>query len=99
MPICNILQIALYYSCDELVNPDGSLTLLGQTTVKCIVSGATIGGLASIILPPNVVIGGLSNLAGPTGCGGLVKIDQLNNLLSGSGNMKGIINQLTRLVP
>lgn len=58
-----------------------------------------MGGIASVFLPPKAVIGGLSTLAGPSSCGGLVKIDQLNNLLSGSGNMKGIINQLTRLIP
>ncbi len=45
--ICNTLQIALYHSCSELVNPDGSLTPLGQDTVKCTLSGLAIGGITS----------------------------------------------------
>ena len=45
-PICNALQLALYLSCDELVNSDGSPTPLGSDTIKCILSGFAIGGIA-----------------------------------------------------
>jgi hypothetical protein len=76
-PICNTLQIALYHSCSELVNPDGSLISVGQETVKCTLSGAAIGGIASFVLPTKVVIDGLDFLAGQTGFGGLVKLDLL----------------------
>jgi|SRR3954452_10767264 hypothetical protein len=93
-PICNTLQIALYHSCSELVNPDGSLTSVGQVTVKCTLSGAAIGGIASFVLPTGVVIDGLNFLAGQTGCGGLVKLD----LLSSIGNINGILNQLTKFI-
>ena len=94
-PICNTLQIAFYHSCSELVNPDGSLTSLGSDTVKCTLSGAAIGGIASFVLPTGIVIEGLSALAGPTGCGGLVKIDQLSSI----GNIHGILNILTKFIP
>jgi hypothetical protein len=93
-PICNTLQIAFYHSCNELVNPDGSLTSLGSDTVKCTLSGAAIGGIASFVLPTGIVIEGLGALAGPTGCGGLVKIDQLNSI----GNIHGILNILTKFI-
>jgi hypothetical protein len=93
-PICNTLQIALYHSCSELVNPDGSLTPVGQDTVKCTLSGLAIGGIASTLLPTQTVIDGLSFLAGQTGCDGLVKIDQLSSI----GNIGGIANQLTKFI-
>ena len=95
-PICNTLQIALYHSCGELVTPDGSLTPLGQDTVKCPLTGAIsgLGGIGIFHLPPGMVINGLNFLAGQTGCGGLVKLD----LLSSIGNINGVLNQLTRFI-
>lgn len=93
-PICNTLQIALYPSCSELVNPDGSLTYQGRSTVWCIVNGAAIGGIASTVIPLHLVLQGLNFLSEPTGCGGLVKLDILDSI----GNINGIVNQLARLV-
>ena len=93
-PICNTLQIALYPSCSDLVNPDGSLTYQGRGAVWCIINGAAIGGIASTVIPLPLVLQGLDFLSEPTGCGGVVKLDILNSI----GNIKGIVNQLARLV-
>lgn len=95
IPICNTLQIALIHNCSELVNPDGTLTPLGQDTVKCTVSGAILLlGATALQIPPQFSIGGLGILAGPTGCGGLVKTDLLNSV----GDIKGIVNQISRFI-
>jgi hypothetical protein len=99
-PICNLLQTSLNYSCDQLVDPNGNLTRLGNSTVKCIVANAILGVGATVLeITPNFVNSSLDALSGPVGCGEVMKIDQLNNLLSATGNMKGIVNQLIRLIP
>jgi hypothetical protein len=99
VPICNLLQTSLNYSCDQLVDPNGNLTRLGNSTVKCIVADAILGVGANILeITPNFVNSSLDALSGPVGCGEVVKIDQLNNLLSATGNMKGIVNQLIRWI-
>jgi hypothetical protein len=93
MAICSPIEIALYNPCGELINSDGSLSYLGQSTFKCIVSGYAIGGLASFIIPLDMVLEGLDRLSEPTGCGGLVKMDELksvvgiDNILAQLGNL------------
>jgi hypothetical protein len=97
--ICNILQAGLYNSCGQLVNSNGNLTPAGNTTVKCIITGAMLNVGATLLqIQPSFINNTLTNFSDPTGCGGLVKIDQLNNLLIATGNMKGIVNQLIRLI-
>jgi hypothetical protein len=39
-----------------------------------------LGGIAIFHLPPGMIIDGLIFLAGKTGCGGLIKIDQLSSI-------------------
>jgi hypothetical protein len=99
VPICNLLQTSLNNSCDQLVDPNGNLTRLGNSTVKCIVADAILGVGATVLeITPNFVNSSLDALSGPVGCGEVVKIDQLNNLLSATGNLKGIVNQLIRWI-
>lgn len=92
--ICSSIQIALYHSCNELVNSDGSLSYVGQSTLKCITSGSIIGGLASAVLPLDMVLKGLDILSEPTGCSGLVKMDILKSVVG----IDNILAQLARLV-
>ena len=46
--MCNTVQVALYSSCDELVNNDGSLTSQGQHALGCIRNGALLGSWCRI---------------------------------------------------
>lgn len=97
--ICNTLQSGLYDSCNQLVNPNGSLNAAGNTTVKCIVTSAMLNVGATVLeIQPSFINNTLTNISDPTGCGGVVKIDQLNHLLTSTGNMKGIVNQLILLI-
>lgn len=97
--ICNILQTGLYDSCRQLVDQNGNLTAAGNTNVKCIITSALLNVGATVLqIQPSFINNTLTNFSNPTGCGGVVKIDQLNNLLSATGNMKGIINQLLRFI-
>jgi hypothetical protein len=97
--ICNMLQSGLYDSCSQLINPDGILTPAGNTTIKCIITSAMLNVGATVLqIQPSFINNTLTNFSDPTGCGGIVKIDQLNNLLTATGNMKGIVNQLIRLI-
>jgi hypothetical protein len=97
--ICNTLQTGLFDSCGQLVNPNGNLTTAGNTTVRCIITSAMLNVGATVLeIQPNFINNTLTNFSDPTGCGGLVKIDQINNLLTTMGNMKGIVNQLIRLI-
>ena len=94
-----MLQAGLYDSCSQLVNPDGNLTAAGNTTIKCIITSAMLNVGATVLqIQPSFINNTLTNFSDPTGCGGLVKIDQLNNLLTATGNTKGIVNQLIRLI-
>lgn len=97
--ICNTLQSGLYDSCNQLVDPNGSLNAAGNMTVKCIVASAMLNVGATVLeIQPSFINNTLTNFSDPTGCGGIVKIDQLNNLLTSTGNMKGIVNQLIRFI-
>jgi hypothetical protein len=92
--ICAPLEKALYHSCNELINSNGSLSSIGQSTLKCIVSGYAIGGLASLIIPLDKVLEGLNILSERTGCAGLVKMDVLNSIV----NVDNILIQLGKLL-
>ena len=84
---CQMVQSALYQSCDVLVNPDGSLTDQGQHTMHCIRNGALLGGGAKLLgIPTGVIISGLGMLAGPTGCDGVVNMGALKQI-SGLGSI------------
>ena len=47
--MCNTVQVALYSSCDELVNNDGSLTSQGQHALGCIRNGALLATGAGLL--------------------------------------------------
>jgi hypothetical protein len=102
MNICTTVQPALYPSCDTLVNSDGTLTPEGQHAVDCIRNGALLAGGAmaagsayGVPVPPNLIAKGLSILAAPTGCGGIVKMDQINNVANAAGGL----GALSHLIP
>jgi len=97
--ICNILQTGLYDSCSQLINQDGILTPAGNTTIKCIITSAMLNVGATVLqIEPSFINNTLTNFSDLTGCGGIVKIDQLNSQLTATGNMKGIVNQLIRMI-
>jgi len=69
--ICNQTQQYLLKSCDQLINPDGSLTSDGDRAVGCIWNGVILTGAGlKFHLPLGSITGILNGLAGPTGCGG-----------------------------
>ena len=77
-------QIALYSSCAQLVDDDGSLTSEGERALGSIRSGALLAGGAGLLpalgnpVTPGIIIRGLDALEEPTGCGGIVKMDILH---------------------
>jgi hypothetical protein len=78
--LCGAGQSYLLRSCGSLINPDGSLTGPGDTAVGCITNGAIISALAaSFNLPLDTIKSILGGLAGPTGCNGIVDMNQIQN--------------------
>lgn len=79
--ICNKVQSVLVPPCSQLVNPDNTLTPAGETAVGCIRNGLILGlGAISQGIPEPIVIAGLKALATPTGCGGIVNMDQIQSV-------------------
>lgn len=92
--LCASGQTYLLESCGSLVNPDGSLTSAGDTAVGCITNGAIATVIASQFnIPLNTIKSLLGSLAGQTGCGGIVNMDQiqtspdLQRLVKSAGTM------------
>ena len=78
--LCRAGQSYLIESCTSLINPDCSLTNAGDTAVGCITNGAIITALAaSFNIPLDTIKGLLGTLAGPTGCSGIVDMNQIKN--------------------
>lgn len=76
--LCSAGQSYLVESCDSLINSDGSLTSAGDTAVGCITNGAVMTVFASQFnIPLDTIKGILGGLAGPTGCSGIVNLDQI----------------------
>jgi hypothetical protein len=76
--LCGAEQRYLVESCNSLINPDGSLTGNGDRAVGCITNGAILTVLASQFnLPLDTIKSLLGGLAGPTGCSGIVNLDQI----------------------
>jgi hypothetical protein len=79
----------------RLVNTDGSLTSDGTHAMHCIRNGIALGdGAALIGVPLSIILKGLSMLAAPTGCDGIVNMkafDQLGDI--------GSLSSLTSLLP
>ena len=96
MGICNKVQLALYQSCDTLVNSsDGTLTSEGERAFGCIRNGALLAlGALGLGVSPGIIIGGLGLLAALTGCNGIVKMDQLGSIGDLSSLSKTLSNAL-----
>jgi hypothetical protein len=93
--ICQTLQPVLIPQCNILVYSDGSLTPDGTHAMHCIRNGLLLGTGASLLgLPLPLVLKGLSILAPPTGCDGIVDMNGFNLL----GNL-GSLNSLLNLLP
>jgi len=91
--ICTTLQPALYSSCHTLVN-SGTLTAEGQRALGCIRNGAMLASGAGLLgVPLPFISRGLSLLPAPTGCGGIVKMDEINNVVSSIGGI-GVLSHL-----
>ena len=62
---------------------DGTLTLEGNRTVGCIRNGSLLDVVAGLNeIPLDWIVGGLQALEGPTGCGGMVNWEMLNQVRS-----------------
>jgi hypothetical protein len=86
MRICTILQLALYSSCDSLVNSDGTLTDEGDRSFICIRNGALLAAGAGLnLIPPDFISRGLQILEKQTGCGGIVNWNIIDDIVSVSG--------------
>jgi hypothetical protein len=78
--LCRAGQSYLLESCDSLINSGGPLTSAGDTAVGCITNGAIISALAaSFNIPLDTIKSILGGLAGPTGCSGIVDMNQIQN--------------------
>lgn len=78
--LCSAEQSYLLESCGSLINPDGTLTSAGDTAVGCITNGAIITAAATQFnIPLDTIKNILGGFAEPTGCGGIVNMDQIRN--------------------
>jgi hypothetical protein len=78
--LCNAGQSYLLESCAALISSDGSLTSSGDTAVGCITNGAIVSAFAaSLNIPLDTIKSLLGGLAGSTGCGGIVDMNQIQN--------------------
>jgi len=76
--LCTSGQTYLLESCGSLIDSGGSLTSAGDTAVGCITNGAIATVFASQFnIPLDTIKGLLGGLAGLTGCGGIVNMDQI----------------------
>jgi hypothetical protein len=92
--VCQSVQPVLIQSCDTLVNGDGSLTTDGTHAMGCIKNGILLGGGASLLgIPLPIVLRGLSILAAPTGCDGIVDMSAFNSL-GNIGSISSLLNSL-----
>ncbi len=78
--ICNSIQKSLHFLCNQLINQDGSPNHLGSQTIKCVIDGEILSGIASLILPEGVVYDDLNALSGSKGCSNLINLAVLNSL-------------------
>ena len=83
--ICAKIQPVLIPQCSTLLNSDRSLTESGTHAMHCIRNGILLGGGATVLthLPLSIILKGLSMLAAPTGCDGIVDMkafDQLGDI-------------------
>ena len=91
MNTCQTVQVALYPSCDNLVNDDNSLTFEGERALGCIRNGAVLALGAGVLgVPWSIIPKGLELLAVPTGCGGVIKMDMLSQV----GGLSDLLNIL-----
>ncbi|MDQ6865747.1 MAG: hypothetical protein M3044_18200 [Thermoproteota archaeon] len=78
--LCNAQQSQgiLQQSCSDLIDASGSLTPAGKTAVGCITNGAIATVIASQFnIPLNTIRSLLGSLAGQSGCGGIVNMNQI----------------------
>jgi hypothetical protein len=76
--LCSASQSYLLESCDSLINSDSTLTSAGDTAVGCITNGAIITVFAAQFnMPLDTIKNILGGIAGPTGCIGIVNMDQI----------------------
>lgn len=79
--MCPQVQQYLVEPCSSLMNPDGTLTSHGDREVGCIRNGLAIAiaNAHTLNLPFGTLRGLLGGLAGATGCGGIVNLNQIQN--------------------
>ena len=86
MNACSTIQQFLYQSCDAYVNSDGTLTDEGDSAVVCIRNGAVLAGGGVIGgVPPSIAADILGGLAEMTGCGGIVDMEKVKQMVSLGG--------------
>ncbi|HEY7570229.1 MAG TPA: hypothetical protein VH796_02550 [Nitrososphaeraceae archaeon] len=79
--LCSSAQSYLLQSCSSLINPDGSLTSVGDKAVGCITNGAilTIAAKKYLGMQTGTIGNVLNFLAKPTGCDGIVDLNNAQN--------------------
>src|SRR5919197_2526555 len=87
---CAKLQLVLVQSCSALVNNDGSLTSKGDQAMQCVRNALLLGSSPGV--PLSDILNGLSMLAPPPGCDGILQMQAFSQL----GNISSL-NSITRL--
>jgi hypothetical protein len=98
MNACSTIQQFLYQPCNAYVNFDGTLTDEGGKAVICIRNGAVLatGGMVGGV-PPSVAADILGGLAEMNGCGGIVDMQEVKQIVSLGGLTD--ISSLSKFLP
>jgi hypothetical protein len=77
--ICSKIQFALISNCNDLVNPDNTLTQQGEHVKGCIQNGALLAGTALLLgFPPTTIPSTLPMIAKFGGCGDVINFGAVN---------------------
>jgi hypothetical protein len=87
--ICNKISFALISPCNDLVNPDNTLTQQGEHVKGCIQNGAVLAGAALLLgFPPTAILSTLPKIAQLGGCGHVINFGSVNlSQLKDLGNL------------
>jgi hypothetical protein len=87
--ICNKISFALISPCNDLVNPDNTLTQQGEHVKGCIQNGAVLAGAALLLgFPPTAILSTLPMIAQLGGCGDVINFGSVNlSQLKDLGNL------------
>jgi hypothetical protein len=89
MDLCTKISFALTSACENLVNPDNTLTSQGVHVRNCIEGGAALAGAALLLgTPPTTIVSVLPTVSQLGGCGDVVDFSKLSlGQLQGLGSI------------